>query len=682
MSRTLLFEKLLTNLEIESIHGYKILIVHGDIQDYAKGISLVCKELLKFNDAHVSIVITPIKENNLINATTSLCSVNLERVFLSLEAKGSRESVSFYTKGELDTVKNHLKRILYRELKKKFIAGKIMTFPVKSIQADYKISDVKQNFETFGYSILTVKENEKFVGTISFNDINKANKHGFSNEPVSTFMNTDPKTITPDATLEVIFETLVINNLDSLPVVDEDNKILGIITKTDLLQALYRQKELKKGDLQNLIGTEKNLEDLIKTKMSKYFQGLLFLMGQVADKQELSVYVVGGFVRDLILGIYSKDIDIVVEGDALRYAKKINELLRGKYIENEELGTAQIITEKQRIDFASSRQEFYIYPEGVPKVEKANLRRDLFRRDFTINTMAFQINIDNFGAFFDFYNAVEDIEKGQIRILYNLSFVEDPLRIIRAIRFENRFNFSIEKDTISLINSAIKSKMLDKVSKDRFWKEMMTVFKEENVSRLVERLFGIGALQQIFPNTFIDEEKIRILNKVEEIILWAKEEDDKFNPIILYICAILYGERNTDIPASLRKIKLPHKDIEVIVYTLEKTAKIINIFVHKGVSREEVYKIFNSLPRETVLFLLAASNNSAVIEYYNLYIEKLVNSTPVITGHNLKNMGYNPGPIFSEILEFLKMERVRGNINSLDDEIFHINKFFSKEKGS
>ncbi len=425
------------------------------------------------------------------------------------------------------------------------------------------------------------------------------------------------------------------------------------------------------------------MNDLIRFKMPEYFQGLLLLLGQVADRVDLPVYVGGGFVRDLILGLKSKDLDLIVVGDALKYALEVNRLFRGKLIKNEQFGTARITTAKYCIDFSSTREEFYPFSAAPPQTKSAGLKKDLFRRDFTINTLAFQLNTAYFGNFFDYYNGLKDLKEGLIRVLYKLSFIDDPTRIIRAVRFEAKLNLVIEPETLSLMEKALKSKVLSRLTRDKLTKEMILLFKEEKVLPALERLYWLGAGPQIFPGVNLDSRKIQQLGEIEKIITWAKKNTQaNFNPHILYICAIIYGEKEVNLFSQLHRFRLSRQDRATIAFTLSNTESLVAQLKEKEISPLEIYNLFSKIPLETTYFILALAGSDVALERYDLYTNKLRHITPSLTGEDLIRLGYRPGPIFKEILDKIKAEKIKGNITTLEVEINFANKHFLSEKGT
>ena len=202
---------------------------------------------------------------------------------------------------------------------------------------------------------------------------------------------------------------------------------------------------------------------------------LLKEIGEIADRENIKIFVVGGLVRDLLLGVKDLDIDIVVEANAINFAK----VLSDKFVTHEGFKTATIEKGGFKIDLATARKEYYKKPAALPQITPATIREDLFRRDFTINAMAISLNKDNFKELVDFYNGQKDLKDKKIRVLHDKSFIDDPTRIFRAIRFQKRLEFEIEPHTQKLMADAINLGMIEKLKAQRIKKEMDLFLKEK-----------------------------------------------------------------------------------------------------------------------------------------------------------------------------------------------------------
>jgi len=207
---------------------------------------------------------------------------------------------------------------------------------------------------------------------------------------------------------------------------------------------------------------------------------IIKIVGKIADKLKISAYIVGGPVRDKLLGIANYDLDFVVEGDGIKFAEILNKILKGKLTTYRSFGTATVALKEKKIDIVTARKETYKYPAAYPTIKPGTIKDDLFRRDFTINAMAISVNKKNFGELVDFYGGQKDLKKGVIRILHDKSFMDDPTRIFRAVKFSVRFGFKIEPHTKKLIKEAALDGLLGEVNAGRIRKEIELFLKEKN----------------------------------------------------------------------------------------------------------------------------------------------------------------------------------------------------------
>ena len=233
----------------------------------------------------------------------------------------------------------------------------------------------------------------------------------------------------------------------------------------------------------------KNVKSLLKKRLGQDLLSILERISQVANRSELTVFAVGGFVRDLLLNILNKDIDIVVEGDAILFASKIAEEFDGKVKSHEKFGTSVVIFPNgYRIDVAMARVEYYEYPAALPTIKESSINLDLSRRDFTINSLAIKLNGEGAFCLIDFFNGERDLKNKEIHVLHDLSFIDDPCRLFRAIKFEQRLNFKISKQTEELMKVAIKKDLVDSLSGTRLLNEITLILKEKDPLKHILRM--------------------------------------------------------------------------------------------------------------------------------------------------------------------------------------------------
>jgi tRNA nucleotidyltransferase (CCA-adding enzyme) len=215
---------------------------------------------------------------------------------------------------------------------------------------------------------------------------------------------------------------------------------------------------------------------------------LLKKIGKAADREDINAFVVGGFVRDAFLGIKDKDIDIVVEANAINFAKTLAEKWGVKPVLHEGFKTATIEEAGYRIDLATARREVYKKPAVLPSIRPATIKEDLFRRDFTINAMAISLNQPAFGRLADFFGGISDLKNKAIRVLHDQSFMDDPTRILRAIRLKERLGFKIDPHTEKLMRDAIRAGIFTMLKKQRLKKEIDLILDEPRSLNIISEL--------------------------------------------------------------------------------------------------------------------------------------------------------------------------------------------------
>ena len=255
-----------------------------------------------------------------------------------------------------------------------------------------------------------------------------------------------------------------------------------------------------------------NIAILLKRRLPPNIFNTIRKIGILAQGQGLPAYIVGGFVRDILLGVRNLDLDIVVEGDALAFVELLKEGVDLDVLTHPRFGTATVtLPDGFKIDIASSRKEHYAYAAALPQIEFSVIKEDLFRRDFTINALAVKINRKNFGQLLDLFDGQRDLKKGKIRVLHEMSFQDDPTRIVRAIRFEQRYDFKIEPKAFKLMRKALTLRLLEKLSCFRLGREFILLLKEEKPLKAILRFDRLCGLKLIHPTIKLDRRlKLRL----------------------------------------------------------------------------------------------------------------------------------------------------------------------------
>ena len=388
----------------------------------------------------------------------------------------------------------------------------------------------------------------------------------------------------------------------------------------------------------------------------------------MAEELGFNAYLVGGSVRDLLRGEENLDIDIVIEGDGISFAKAFGKKLNAKVRSHQRFGTAQVITDNLKLDVATARTEYYESPGVLPKVETSSIKKDLYRRDFTINTLAIKLNPRDFGLLTDFFGGQRDLREKAIRVLHNISFVEDPTRAFRAVRFSERFGFKISKHTENLIKSAIEMNLFDRLSGSRLYEELLLSFNETEPVRTLKKLSDFGLLKVIYPNLIFNEELEAIFKSMHDTLTWFNLLflEEKTDRGILYLMALLSGLKDEEAKVVIERLSPSPKVSSMIIKGMSHARDVLRrLSINDPV---EIYNLLSSFKLETVLFSMALSKDRQKQKAISLYLTELRKVKTILKGDDLKRMGIQPGPVYSKILKELLEEKLRGHLKSREDE--------------
>ncbi|MFA4829962.1 MAG: hypothetical protein WC594_12150, partial [Thermodesulfovibrionales bacterium] len=464
---------------------------------------------------------------------------------------------------------------------------------------------------------------------------------------------------------------MIEQNQRFMPVIEKE-KITGAITRTDLLRTLYeeflRHSRLEKSEAKEKPSIGRNIALLLREKFPPLIYDLLKLAGEVADQSGINAYLVGGSVRDLLRGEQNLDIDIVVEGDGISFAKVLGERLHAKVRTHDRFGTAKIIADKLKLDVASARTEYYESPAALPTVETSSIKKDLYRRDFTINTLAVKLNLKDFGLLMDFFGGQRDLREKTLRVIHNLSFIEDPTRAFRAVRFSERFGFKLSKHTENLIKSTIKMNLFNRLSGTRLYEELLLAFNETEPVKTLRRLSEFGLLKVIHPNLAFSSELESTLQSMFETRAWfnllfLEESPDRG---ALYLMALLSGLKEAEIKDAIERLSAAPKVRELIIKGIPQSKDVLRrLPLNNPV---DLYHLLSGISLEVLLFSMAVSRDKQKQKSISQYLIELRKIKPVLKGDDLKKMGVQPGPVYSILLEELLDEKLRGRVKGREDE--------------
>jgi tRNA nucleotidyltransferase (CCA-adding enzyme) len=591
-------------------------------------------------------------------------------------------------------VEHQLIEILQERVRSRRSAKDLMSAPPITVDLAIACQEAAKLLTRYNINALLVTQQQngkqRLRGIISRQVIEKALYHELGHVPVKEYMTTELATVAPDADLEEIQTKIIENQQRLLPVI-EGESLVGVVTRTDLLNLLIRQSQRSKtGQRQpaqeHLHARTRNIVKFMRERLSARLMEILRQIGRVATDLGCDAYVVGGFVRDLLLYRANEDLDIVIEGDGIAFARAFAPLVQARVHSHAKFGTAVIIfPDGLKIDIASARMEYYKFPAALPTVEMSSIKLDLFRRDFTINTLAIQLNKEKFGILIDFFSAQKDIKEKVIRVLHNLSFVEDPTRVFRAIRFEQRFAFAIGKLTSGLINNAVKMDFLQRLSGRRVFTEMRLILSEENPTPAIVRLGDYNLLQIIHPALELDNERIGLFNAAKKVLAWHDLlflEETYMKWSVYFMILLCHRTRQTSAEICQRLEMAPRLCKIFVEERFSAERCLHDLETRLPASNSELFRRLNGFRIELILYMMARTREEKVKKAISRYITKLRTVSIHLRGRELLAMGLEPGPIFRETLQAVFDAKLDGRIKTPADEIAVARKLIASREAS
>ena len=388
---------------------------------------------------------------------------------------------------------------------------------------------------------------------------------------------------------------------------------------------------------------------------------------RMADQKNVKVYLVGGPIRDLLLKRPIKDIDICVESDAIQLALDVSKILNLKTVAHSRFQTATLFAKEGRIDLATARKEYYTRSGALPVVSQSFLADDLFRRDFTINAMAVSLNGPSFGDVIDPYQGSDDLKNKWIRVLHEKSFIDDPTRLLRAVRFEQRFDFRIERKTSALLKQAFAKKLENNVTPQRYFAEFRKILLEQKCLAIIQRLKDLKGLSFISGSKPYQWQYLSRLEKSYQKHLWMKEFNENQRAHI-YLMALVDGVSDHQRSDLANKLPLNGEEKKVILQNQERLA-IIGALCHGKIMPGTSAKILRKFKREVVAYWYLMSENKKASLSLKRFLTRDSFVQLKISGSDVKRLGGSSGPEIGKILDEVLEIKIDQRFTSRSSEV-------------
>jgi len=652
------------------IKGTKVLITTASIDEFVGGLALLTHKISEIENLDVIFAVVKMDDRVHLVARGKGKSVAVNELLREFGGAGHPKAASATVKnGDVEEIVNKLLSLLEERVCPENRASEIMSNSVKRISNQSSVEQARTMLLRYGHTGLPVVDGDKLVGIISRRDVDKAMHHGLGHALVTGYMSRQVVTIGPDATLSEIQELMIDHDIGRLPVVDQ-GKLLGIISRSDVLRTLHGQAVPMSHQIRRQRSKVQGREILrLIEALPQEIRDLFNLVRVLGKERQVKVFVVGGFVRDLLLGVANLDIDLVVEGDGLEFAAQLAQLLQAKAFYHPQFGTANLLTANGlNVDVATARTEYYEAPASLPTVERSSLKQDLYRRDFTINAMAIELDDEEFANLEDYYGGYRDLQQGLVRILHNLSFVDDPTRILRAVRFEQRFGFKIEAQTMQMLQIAVKDRLLFKLSRDRLKNELVLALQEQKAVKIFKRLVELGVWDLAFPGIpweGVEASFSRIKPAVDflkELGLWEGEIPWEVNLLVL----LSAGEAE-ETSMALQAMRFERRQLTMVKEFLSRKRALKGFSSWEGeLNKGMVHRLLDRMPQEILAAILTDQNLKQPVSEYLI---ACVKARVLVTGRDLKALNIPPGPVYKRLLSALWEARLEGKVQSKEEEI-------------
>lgn len=678
-----------------AIRGVTVMVSKLTMTDYVDDFAVIVQRLMVMENIDVLFALLSMGERTYLIARSRIPEINVGTIAREFGGGGHASAASATIRDlTITEAEEQLVGLLHRHIRPKAVAGELMSAPVITVTPGVSIDEANRLMTRYNVTVLPVVSTNGgqegggrpsgLLGMISRMVAEKAIFHKLGGLPVADYMTTEIATLPETGTLADIQRLIVENRQRLIPVVRGDD-IVGVITRTDLLSLLvhdpgHLSPDLLRSDERPSVERTRNLSSVMVQVLPRAMVVLLREIGETAAGLGCNAYVAGGFVRDLLLQVRNTDIDIVIEGDGIRFAKTLAEQHHGVVHPHEKFGTATVIfADQTRIDVATARLEYYERPAAMPTVEHSSIKLDLYRRDFTINAMAIHLNPERFGTLVDYFNCQNDLKERRIQVLHNLSFVEDPTRIFRAIRFEGRLDFTITRHTEKLIKNTVQMNLFDQVEEPRFFHELKLILSEDDPIPALRRMASLKLFSFLWPdlrpNLKVDRRFLHFLTQANQAISWFKllYLPDKIETWMVYLLAIMSRSRPKELIAFCHRFDLPPRQRRKLILQKTEAERIAQEMLKRPFLKpSETYWLLSTLDGEGLLYLMAIARKRSIQQAVSLYVTTLRKVTPLVGGEDLKSMGYIPGPQFRTILNHLIEMQLDGEVTTRDQALAFI----------
>lgn len=698
-----LLETLIEQSEFMEIAGHTLVIAWAKAQDFEDELSALVGRLRNHHEADAIFMVVDLGDIVQLVARSLTDDIDVGQVARALGGGGHIRAAAapIHDSPDLAQVVERIRHEARLHTRPAVTVAQIMSAGrPQTLSPDLPIAEAARLMSRYGHEgfpviVQTEDGRDEILGVLTRREADRAMSHKLETQPVSRFMRAGKVSISSLASIRELRLLMTESNWGQIPVVDDEGNILGIVTRTDLIK-LWDDASLP-------INRAPAIAEKLRDALLPQDLALLRFIGAEVEELHFSVYVVGGFVRDLLLNhkdspLSALDLDIVIEGDAIAFARGLESQFGGRVVPHRRFNTAKWILDDPRhpvhterlsarlelsgktiklpphLDFISARTEFYTAPTALPTVEDSSIKLDLHRRDFTINTLAISLNPTRWAELLDFFGGARDLEQGIIQVLHSLSFVDDPTRILRAVRYEQRFGFQIEDRTCQLLLEALE--LLDRVTPARIRHEFERIFQEQTPEHALYRLGELQVLQAIVPGLVVDAATVRALAATRIAYEKAVHASPHTHTDLatlrlddLYWGVLSIGMKPDEKDKLIERLGL-QGTTQKILHGLSILSRYGSALLEPDILPSQAVELLEQIPVSALALAESLPDQHPARRHLiRAYLDHWRHATPLLDGNSLAEMGIPSGPLYRIILTALRNGRLDGHIHNRQQEV-------------
>ncbi len=666
--------------EQRDVDGLRVIAAAAEAPAYTEDVSTLAPRIGDIADWDVLVMAVSMEGRVLVVGRSRTEAVAIDDALAPLGGGGHAQAASAIVREkDPQAVLERALAEVARVAKPPLRAGDVMSRPVHTVSSGDDISSVLIECQRLGLSGIQVSDDGDLTGIVAREDLDRAVRHGLSHAPVKAVMSAGVPVVGKEATIGQLRDLLAGGSAERLVVVPtgpyrKEEQVPsasaeGVVTGGDVLRALREPVSLERP------APHPEATVAVRAVLDKVerLQRILPAVQAVASSYD-GVYLVGGAVRDVLLGEQSFDLDLMVEGDAIAFANELAAELGVRSHPHEKFQTAVVKGtadgDEMRVDVATARTEFYGSPGALPEVERSTLRHDLARRDFTINAMATSLKAEDLGSTYDFVGGFRDLRQKTVRVLHNLSFVEDPTRLLRAIRYEARLGFRMDGHTTSLARGSIEARLVGDLASARLRDELLDILAEERVGAALARMAELGIDRALHPRLDAGPETVALVERTRQRAA-GPPYAGLVRSELVKLAMLCRNMAADEIYSWLSKLRMRRADQDVIAATVTVAPLIVERLEDDvAPAPSELRELLDGQPPEALLAAeLMAPDGSPVGDRLRAYLEGVRGVRLEITGDDLRREGVPESPDLGRALEQTLALKLDGFVSGRDEEL-------------